>query len=54
MGFQFAPSTTETTLPVRLRLIGVLILLGVGWGSTQALGKMAVSSGYQHFGLIFW
>jgi drug/metabolite transporter (DMT)-like permease len=54
MGFQFAPSTTETTLPVRLRLIGVLILLGVGWGSTQALGKMAVSSGHQHFGLIFW
>ena len=54
MGFQFASDTTETTLPVRLRLIGVLILLGVGWGSTQALGKMAVSSGYQHFGLIFW
>ena len=54
MGFQFAPSTTETTLPVRLHLIGVLILLGVGWGSTQALGKMAVSSGHQHFGLIFW
>ncbi len=54
MGFQFAPSTTETSLPVRLRLIGVLILLGVGWGSTQALGKMAVSSGHQHFGLIFW
>ena len=39
---------------VRLHLISVLILLGVGWGSTQALGKMAVSSGYQHFGLIFW
>jgi drug/metabolite transporter (DMT)-like permease len=54
MGFQFVPSTTETTLPVRLRLIGVLILLGVGWGSTQALGKLAVSSGHQHFGLIFW
>ena len=39
---------------VRLHLISVLILSGVGWGSTQALGKMAVSSGYQHFGLIFW
>ena len=41
-------------MQIRLRLIGVLILLGVGWGSTQALGKMAVSSGHQHFGLIFW
>jgi len=39
---------------IRLRLTGVLIVLGVGWGSTQALGKMAVSSGHQHFGLIFW
>ncbi len=54
MGFQFAPDTTETSMQVRLRLTGVLILLGVGWGSTQALGKMAVSSGHQHFGLIFW
>ena len=32
----------------------VLVLLGVGWGSTQSLGKMAVSTGFQHFGLIFW
>ena len=54
MGFQFAPDTTETTPQLRLHLISVLILLGVGWGSTQALGKMAVSSGHQHFGLIFW
>ena len=54
MGFQFAPDTTETSMQIRLRLISVLILLGVGWGSTQALGKMAVSSGHQHFGLIFW
>ena len=38
----------------RLRLVGVLLLLGIGWGSTQSLGKMAVSSGHQHFGLIFW
>lgn len=54
MGFQFAQDTRQTSLKIRLRLIGVLILLGVGWGSTQALGKMAVSTGYQHFGLIFW
>ncbi len=38
----------------RLRLLGILILLGIGWGSTQSLGKIAVSSGHQHFGLIFW
>jgi len=38
----------------RLGLIGILLLLGVGWGSTQSLGKIAVSTGHQHFGLIFW
>ena len=38
----------------RLGLVGVLLLLGIGWGSTQSLGKLAVSSGHQHFGLIFW
>jgi drug/metabolite transporter (DMT)-like permease len=32
----------------------VLILLGVGWGSTQSLGKMATATGHQPFGLIFW
>ena len=41
-------------MQIHLRLISVLILLGVGWGSTQALGKMAVSSGHRHFDLIFW
>ncbi len=32
----------------------VLAVLGVGWGSTQSLGKMAVATGHQPFGLIFW
>ncbi len=32
----------------------VLAALGVGWGSTQSLGKMAVATGHQPFGLIFW
>lgn len=32
----------------------VLAVLGIGWGSTQSLGKIAVSTGYGHFGLIFW
>lgn len=38
----------------RQSLVGILLLLGIGWGSTQSLGKLAVSSGHQHFGLIFW
>ena len=33
---------------------GILILMGAGWGLTQPLSKIAVSTGYQHFGLIFW
>ncbi len=31
-----------------------LALLGAGWGITQPLTKIAVSTGYQHFGLVFW
>ncbi len=38
----------------RLTLIGVLVALGIGWGSTQPLGKIAVSTGHGAFGLIFW
>ncbi|MEP3637572.1 MAG: DMT family transporter [Paracoccaceae bacterium] len=34
--------------------LGVLALLGAGWGLTVPLTKIAVSTGYQHFGLIFW
>lgn len=32
----------------------VLVALGVGWGATQPLGKIAASTGHQAFGLIFW
>ncbi len=35
-------------------LVLVLVVLGVGWGSTQSLGKIATSTGHQPFGLIFW
>ncbi|MEM1234814.1 MAG: DMT family transporter [Pseudomonadota bacterium] len=35
-------------------LFGVLVLLGAGWGITGPLAKIAVSTGYEHFGLIFW
>lgn len=31
-----------------------LILMGAGWGATQPMSKIAVSTGYGHFGLIFW
>ncbi|MEO0402778.1 MAG: DMT family transporter [Pseudomonadota bacterium] len=33
---------------------GALVLFGAGWGLTMPLTKIAVSSGYKHFGLIFW
>jgi drug/metabolite transporter (DMT)-like permease len=32
----------------------VLVILGVGWGSTQSLGKMATATGHPPLGLIFW
>jgi drug/metabolite transporter (DMT)-like permease len=40
--------------PHRFLLLGVLLTLGIGWGSTQSLGKIAVSTGHGFFGLIFW
>lgn len=42
------------TNPNRLTYTLVLILCGLGWGSTQPLGKIAASTGYPPFGLIFW
>ena len=38
----------------RLRLIGILIAIGIGWGATQPLGKIAASTGYAPMGLVFW
>jgi drug/metabolite transporter (DMT)-like permease len=32
----------------------ILVVLGAGWGITQPLTKTAVSTGYKHFGLVFW
>jgi drug/metabolite transporter (DMT)-like permease len=32
----------------------ILALLGAGWGITQPLSKIAVSTGYGQFGLVFW
>jgi drug/metabolite transporter (DMT)-like permease len=33
---------------------GILIVLGAGWGFTSPLSKIAVSTGYGSFGLVFW
>jgi drug/metabolite transporter (DMT)-like permease len=41
-------------MPRQLLFLVVLLGLGIGWGSTQALGKIAVSTGHGLFGLIFW
>ncbi|WP_199178595.1 DMT family transporter [Acidimangrovimonas sediminis] len=32
----------------------LLVLLGAGWGMTQPLSKIAVSTGYHPLGLLFW
>ena len=32
----------------------LLVLLGAGWGLTVPLTKIVVSTGFGHFGLIFW
>ncbi|WP_299730131.1 DMT family transporter [uncultured Tateyamaria sp.] len=38
----------------RLTCVAALIVLGAGWGMTMPLTKIAVSTGYKHFGLLFW
>ena len=35
-------------------LVGLLIVMGAGWGATMPLAKVAVSEGYRNFGIIFW
>lgn len=59
-----AMTGTPSPAPVRGRgsdfagsrwfFVFVLVVLGVGWGSTQSLGKIATATGHQPFGLIFW
>ncbi len=34
--------------------VAMLVTLGLGWGMTQPLGKMATMTGHKPFGLIFW
>lgn len=40
--------------PGRWFLVGVLVWLGIGWGATHPLGKIATETGHGPFGLIFW
>jgi len=35
-------------------LFGILIAMGASWGFSQPMAKLAVSTGYSHFGIIFW
>ena len=42
---------------IRREALGYAAVLGVlaaGWGFTMPMTKLAVSTGFQHFGLIFW
>ena len=41
-------------MTTRYGYLAMLVAMGLGWGSTQPLGKIAVSSGHRQFGLIFW
>ncbi|WP_075997245.1 DMT family transporter [Salaquimonas pukyongi] len=44
-------------MPERSRTLlafAALLVFGCAWGATQPLTKVAVSTGYQPFGLIFW
>ena len=38
----------------RRRDVAQLLLLGLGWGSTQPLGKIAASTGHPALVLLFW
>ena len=38
----------------RAGLTGALVAMGIGWGLSWPLAKIAVSTGYGPFGLIFW
>ena len=48
------PASATSTGGGRGGMIAVLCLLGLGWGATQPMGKIAVSTGHGPLGLIFW
>ncbi len=38
----------------RWGMVAVLLAVGIGWGSTQSLGKIAAGAGYPPLGMVFW
>ncbi|MDZ7906704.1 MAG: DMT family transporter [Cypionkella sp.] len=38
----------------RWGMVAVLLAVGIGWGSTQSLGKIAATAGYPPLGMVFW
>lgn len=40
--------------PLRAGLQIALLMIGIGWGATQPLAKIAVSGGHGPIGLVFW
>ena len=38
----------------RWSYVALMVGLGIGWGFTQPLGKIAASTGHPAFGLLFW
>jgi drug/metabolite transporter (DMT)-like permease len=52
--FPAAQASQRRTTAGRGFLFLVLVALGAGWGMTQPLSKIAVSTGHPPFGLIFW
>lgn len=38
----------------RWGMVAVLLGVGIGWGATQPLGKIAASAGYPPLGMVFW
>ena len=49
-----AAPVPEKGKPGRWFFAAVLVCLGVGWGATHPLGKIATETGHGAFGLIFW
>jgi drug/metabolite transporter (DMT)-like permease len=49
-----AASVPGRSRPGQLVFVAVLLWLGIGWGSTHPLGKIATETGHGPFGLIFW
>lgn len=54
--FPVTEQANDSTLSRRevIWFSGFLVLMGAGWGATQPMTKIAVSTGYGYFGLLVW